>query len=131
MNGQTEMTLTGRATEQADAPATIIDRVADILREHRGRQNAISRSALCERTGTSDRELRQIVAFLVVEQHFPIMSSPGTNGYWWEDDPDVIEKAAGTLKDYIGDLSKRETALRKIADDLRPKLPGMGQEANP
>ena len=92
-------------------------RVAEILVERRGAKQSATRFELVTITGLSDRIVRDIIARLIVDWRLPIGSAP-KGGYYWITDPNELLRQAASLRAYIRQLSRRETALRRIAQKL-------------
>lgn len=98
---------------QATVPADLDARLYDILCQHTGKANRITRRALWEAvagcpapdrftSGTLDRQIREAVARL--QQTYPILASSGEGGYFMAGSPD--EAAA-----YVSEIMSRATKL--------------------
>jgi hypothetical protein len=84
----------------------VSERLAAILREHRGRANAITSDELADRLGWDDGngnpETRFAIRDLVEQTGLPVASCP--QGYF------VVETRR-ELKEYIGDLEQRKKGI--------------------
>lgn len=56
-----------------------------------GRENAVTREELAQRTGLNDRAVRKLIKEKVCEG-IPIMSSSHAKGYWISDSPAELEQ---------------------------------------
>ena len=102
-------------------------RTARIMTAYVGEAHRISKQDLCrevfgEHNTSTDRQIREIIAFLTTDG-FPICtsSSPTKGGYWLAATRDEAILAAKDIESRIEDLAKRAKALRQA--DLPAVLP--------
>lgn len=79
-----------------------------------GKENAISRQELMQRTGVGERLIRDAIK-RQVENGVPILSSSGHKGYWYSEDIDEIEE-------FIRENDHRANALSKTTAKLKKHL---------
>jgi len=90
-------------------------RVAQILQRHRGEEHRIARTDLVALSGLSDRQLRELIARLIVDRHLPLAaSSKSGGGYYWMARLDEVLGEMRKLHSYAVDLHRREGALKRI-----------------
>lgn len=91
-------------------------RVLTVLREHRGRQQAIGQRDLSEATGIHTRTVRDLIKHLIEEHGEPIgsASSPPAGYYLITSDVE-LETAQQEFKTRIVEMAKRLAQLRKNA----------------
>jgi len=89
--------------------------VALVLSRHRGEENRISRADLVALVDLSDRQLREMIAHLIIKRHLPLAaSSKSGGGYYWMLTLDEVLGEMRKLHSYAMDLHRREGALKRI-----------------
>lgn len=74
-------------------------RLKRILQGHRGRENAISRVALCEIfPAVQERKIRRTIKHLIIRHGAPIGSCP--QGYFWAVTPGEIREVCQYFRSY-------------------------------
>lgn len=92
-------------------------RVARVMAEHIGEDNAITLEQLCRQTGLADRQTRLALEVLTKNYGVPIGSYSGKSGRW------IIADEAEMGK-VVAELISRATALHERANALkRARLP--------
>jgi biotin operon repressor len=89
-------------------------RVLSTLRK--GRENAISMSALAEQLNISTRELQSVIQHLINDHGYMIASATGKNhGYYYPGNEEEYRAAVDQLKHRIISLARRIRAIDKQA----------------
>lgn len=89
-----------------------------------GRENAISRSDLCRKTGLSDRKLRREIARLRAEDdgtNIVIVSVSNGCGYYRTDNPDEIQHFVAEMTSRITGIISAVSVARIAAERIRKK----------
>lgn len=87
-------------------------KVASVMADHVGEENAITLEQLCVKTGMGDRQTRLALEVLTKDYGVPIGSYSGKSGRWII--ADELEKGK-----VIAELISRATALHERANALR------------
>ncbi len=77
----------------------------------KGKENAVTREALCIYTGLDDRTVRKLIE-LARDGGAPILSSSHSVGYWLSDD--IVE-----IKAFLNETDRRCKSLSRRAQGLR------------
>lgn len=78
----------------------------------KGKENAVTREALCIYTGLDDRTVRKMIE-LARDGGAPILSSSHSVGYWLSDDLAEIKKFLGETDRRCKSMSRRAQGLRR------------------
>ena len=92
--------------------------VANLIRLHQGRAEAISMSALAREAGLGTRQLQRIIKHLIEDHGEPIGSATGQpTGYYLITDEPEVRAAVAQLEHRLGSLARRIARLRRIAPE--------------
>ena len=80
-----------------------------------GKENAVSKQELMQRTGIKDERLIREAIKRQVESGVPILSSSGHKGYWYSEDIDEIEE-------FIRENDHRANAIGRTTSKLKKHL---------
>ena len=93
---------------------TVSNEMMDVLFNiPEGKENAVSRAALCAASGYSDRLIRRIIAQLR-EEGYMILNRQDGKGYYISDDPDEIERQYRQDTARAMSILKRRKNMRKF-----------------
>jgi hypothetical protein len=114
---------------RASAPEDLDDRVLAVMREHKGKDHAISRRSLVRAVygievpidddlsnSLDDRNIRDSIARL--QECYPIIASSGTGGYWWAKSMDEIYAYAGEINSRAKKLLDKSRKLLNSAREF-------------
>lgn len=121
-------------------PADLPERVLEILRERIGKDNRVTRPELVELifgipraevnlySSTLDRQIREVIATL--QGRYPIISSSGSDGYWWPASMDEVNAYAGEIQSRATALFEKSQNVLRAAQQLfheppQMRLPGL------
>jgi len=106
---------------QITIPVDLPDHVMRIIRAHVGKNNRVTRPELVEGifgipreevnlySSTLDRQIREVIADL--QARYPIISSSGSDGYWWPETMDEVNA-------YAREINSRATALYEKSQNV-------------
>ena len=85
--------------------------VAEVMSEHVGKENRISKNELCARVSMSERKVRDILAVIAIDYEWGIGASSGVSGYWIAANEDERWQAINDLRSRNKEINKRIDAL--------------------
>lgn len=120
---------------QVSIPADLPERVLKILRAHAGKENRVTRPELVEmifgipreevnlNSSTLDRQIRETIATL--QERYPIISSSGSDGYWWPENMDEVNAYAREIQSRATALFEKSQNVLRSARELFHEPPQM------
>lgn len=88
-------------------------KVASVLADHIGQQNAITLAELCARTNMGERQARRAIELLVNDYSIPVGAHSGKDGRWIIDSKAEMDAVIAELTSRANKMNKRANALRR------------------
>lgn len=116
-------------------PADLPERVLEIVKTHVGKANRVTRPELVElifgipraevnlNSSSLDRQIREVIATL--QGRYPIISSSGSDGYWWPESMDEVNAYAGEILSRASALYEKSENVLRAARELFHEPPQM------
>lgn len=120
---------------QVTIPADLPERVLTVIRRHAGKENRVTRPELVEvifgipreevnlNSSTLDRQIRETIATL--QERYPIISSSGSDGYWWPETMDEVNAYAREIQSRATALFEKSQNVLRSARELFHEPPQM------
>lgn len=84
-----------------------------------GKENAVSKQFLCERTYTRDERMIRDAIKVLVREGTPILSSSGHKGYWVSDDIEEIGEFIRENKHRANEILRNIAKLEKLYYEMK------------
>lgn len=103
---------------KASVPNNLHLNIKAVLVYHVGAENAVSKEELSDKlfgvhSSTTDRQIRDAIAEMVIEDDEPIVTNTGRGGYYYAGTPEEIDANIADLQDRINQLERRIESLRR------------------
>ena len=88
-----------------------VKKVAEVMADHIGKENRISKNVLCASVSMNERKVRDILAIIAIDYEWGIGATSGYSGYWIVANEDERWEILNDLRSRKSEINKRYDAL--------------------